>query len=119
MDPQDARKRLLDERAEIMRSLGLTEESGRQDREAETADGPQDQADGAQPLSAEYTDDAIAQTLRDRLQQVERALRRVDDGTWGRSVRSGKPIPQARLEADPAAELTVEEAAEQEREANR
>jgi len=28
-------------------------------------------------------------------------------------VRSGDPIPDARLEADPTAELTVEEAAEQ------
>jgi len=31
------------------------------------------------------------------------------DGTFGRSVRSGAPIPDDRLEADPAAELTVEE----------
>jgi DnaK suppressor protein len=112
MDLEEARKRLLAEQAELMRSVGFTQESGQEDREAETADGPQDQADGAQPLTAEYEDDSIAETLRDRLWQVERALRRVDEGTWGRSVRSGVPIPAARLEADPAAELTVEEAAE-------
>jgi DnaK suppressor protein len=34
-------------------------------------------------------------------------------GTYGRSVQSGKPIPDERLEADPAAELTVEEEASQ------
>jgi DnaK suppressor protein len=115
MELEEARKRLLAERAEIRRSLGFTEESGQEDREAETADGAQDWADGAQPLTAQYEDDAIAQTLRDRLAQVDRALRRVDDGTWGHSVGSGAPIPAARLEADPAAELTVEEAAEAER----
>ena len=55
-------------------------------------------------------DDAIADSLRDRLAALDRALKRLDDGTYGRSVRSGVPIPEDRLEADPAAELTVEEA---------
>jgi len=32
-------------------------------------------------------------------------------GSYGRSVRSGQPIPDERLEADPLVELTVEEAA--------
>jgi DnaK suppressor protein len=59
-------------------------------------------------------DDAIAESLRDRLAAVERAEQRLADGTYGRSVQSGQPIPDARLEADPAAELTVEEAAAQE-----
>jgi DnaK suppressor protein len=111
MNTEEARTRLLAERAEIRRSLAMAEDAGEEDREAETAEGPHDQADRAQPLSAEYTDDAIAQTLRDRLAQVDRALRRIDEGTWGRSVLSGRPIPAERLEADPAAELTVEEAA--------
>jgi DnaK suppressor protein len=115
MDAAEARKRLLAERAEILHSLGGADEAAREDREAETADDPKDSADAAQPLTAEYEDDAIAETLRERLAQVDRALQRVDDGIWGRSVQSGVPIPQARLEADPAAELTVEEAAAEER----
>jgi RNA polymerase-binding transcription factor DksA len=40
------------------------------------------------------------------------ALQRVEDGSYGRSIRSGAPIPDERLEADPAAELTVQEAAD-------
>ena len=59
-------------------------------------------------------DDAIAESLRDRLGALERAEQRLADGTYGRSVQSGQPIPDARLEADPAAELTVEEAAARE-----
>jgi DnaK suppressor protein len=55
-------------------------------------------------------DDAIAESMRDRLAAIDRALKRLDDGTFGRSVRSGLPIPDDRLEADPAAELTIEEA---------
>lgn len=114
MDAAEARKRLLAERGEILQSLGETDEAAREDREAETTDDPKDSGDAAQPLAAQYEDDSIAETLRDRLAQVDRALRRVGDGTWGRSVRSGAPIPEARLDADPAAELTVEEAAAEE-----
>jgi RNA polymerase-binding transcription factor DksA len=35
------------------------------------------------------------------------------EGTYGYSIRSGLPIPKARLEADPAAELTLEEEEEE------
>ena len=69
-----------------------------------------DIADPAQSLTAEGMDDAIAESLRDRLDALDRAEHRLGDGTYGRSVRSGLPIPDERLEADPAAELTVEEA---------
>src|SRR5260370_611527 len=48
--------------------------------------------------------------LRDRLAALGHAEQRLDNGTYGRSVRSGLPIPDERLAADPAAELTVEEA---------
>jgi DnaK suppressor protein len=47
--------------------------------------------------------------LRRRLDRVERAEERLAAGTYGLSVRSGKPIPDGRLEAEPLAELTVDE----------
>jgi DnaK suppressor protein len=53
----------------------------------------------------------VAAGLRDRLAALDRALQRVEDGSYGRSIRSGAPIPDERLEADPAAELTVQQAA--------
>jgi DnaK suppressor protein len=40
---------------------------------------------------------------------VSRAEERLAAGTYGRSVESGEPIPDARLEALPAAERTVAE----------
>lgn len=108
MDQDQARARLTAERDELRDLLRGAESALQQDREAEGEIG--DSGDAAQPLAAEGTDDAIAGTLRDRLAAVERALQRLDDGTYGRSVRSGRPIPGERLEADPAAELTIEEA---------
>jgi DnaK suppressor protein len=108
MDLDQARARLLGERAEVTDLLKDAESAGRQDRDAGGETG--DIADAAQPLAAEGMDDALAEGMRDRLAALDRALQRIDDGTYGRSVRSGEPIPDERLDADPAAELTIEEA---------
>jgi DnaK suppressor protein len=111
MDESAARQRLTAERAEVAQLLKDAEAAGNQDRESE--DEPGDYADAAQPLTAQGMDDALAEGFRDRLAAIDRALKRLDDGTYGTSVVSGTPIPDDRLDADPAAELTVEEAREQ------
>ena len=111
MDNEQARARLQAERTEVLGLLQDTERAGQEDRETEVeAAETGDSADAAQPLAAEGLDDAVAESLRDRLAALDRALKRLDDGSYGRSVRSGAPIPAERLDADPAAELTVEEA---------
>jgi RNA polymerase-binding transcription factor len=110
MDADQARQRLLTEQAEVTKLLADTKAAGQEDRASEDQTGV-DISDPAQPLAAEGEDDAIAESLQNRLDQIGRALTRLDNGTYGRSVRSGQPIPAARLEADPAAELTLEEAA--------
>ena len=71
-----------------------------------------DMYDSAEPLTTEGTDDSVRVELEERLAAIERAERRLEAGTYGYSVRSGQPIPDDRLEADPTAELTVEEALE-------
>jgi DnaK suppressor protein len=108
MDEDRARVRLCAERTEVQILLKDIEDAGQQNRASENETG--DISDPAQPLTEEMTDDAIAGSLRDRLAALDRALKRLDDGTYGRSIRSGKAIPAERLEADPAAELTIEEA---------
>lgn len=110
MDEQRARALLEAERAEVLDLLKGAAAAGQADRESQMETG--DIADAAQPLEAEAQDDAIEESLQNRLDALERALARLDGGTYGRSIRSGVPIPDERLEADPAAELTVEEAAE-------
>jgi DnaK suppressor protein len=112
MDQDRARSLLIAERDEVRGLLEDAEAAGQEDRRAEV---DSEAGDAAQPLTAEGIDDAIAESLRSRLDAIERALRRLDEGTYGRSVRSGEPIPDERLEADPAAELTVEEARAAER----
>ena len=108
MDEERARSLLRAERSRVENLLKETTGAGEDDRSA--ANEPGDLADPAERLTAEQGDDAVAGGLRDRLAALERAERRIDEGTYGHSIRSGLPIPDARLEADPAAELTVEEA---------
>jgi DnaK suppressor protein len=110
VDQQRARGLLEDERRRIERLLDEFGHQRQADREAGDAHG--DLNDGAEPLTAEETDDAVASGLRRRLEAIERAEARLVEGTYGLSVRSGEPIPDERLEADPAAELTVEEASQ-------
>jgi DnaK suppressor protein len=110
MDEQRARALLEAERTEVRALLDDTETGGQEDRESEDEAATGDSSDAAQPLAAEGMDDAIAESLQSRLAVLDRALARLDGGTYGRSVQSGLPIPADRLEADPAAELTIEEA---------
>jgi len=109
MDTEHARTLLIEERQRVEALLADSSADGRDNRAAE--DHPGDMGDAAQPLQAEGVDDAVAESLRARLAMIERAEARLEAGTYGRSVRSGEAIPDERLEADPAAELTVEEAA--------
>jgi DnaK suppressor protein len=112
MDEDRARALLSARRTEVEQLLKATLEEGQENRESED-DTAADVDDQAQPLAAENMDDAIAESLRDRLAAIARAEQRLRDGTYGRSILSGQPIPDARLEAEPTAELTVEEAAAQ------
>lgn len=109
MDVRVARERLTAERTEVLQLLKGTESAAESDREVEVEE-TGNYADSAQPLTAQGIDDSIAEGLRDRLAAIDRALQRLDQGSYGKSVLSGDPIPDDRLTADPAAELTVEEA---------
>jgi DnaK suppressor protein len=108
MDHDRAKELLAAERSRVEQLLTEKTEEREADRTAADQDG--DMFDSAEPLTEQGTDDSIAAELRQRLEAIDRAEERLSAGTYGRSVRSGAPIPDERLEADPAAELTVEEA---------
>jgi DnaK suppressor protein len=108
MDENRARELLRAEREDLQRMLRGTETVA--DEDLHSYDCPGDEVDGGQQLAAEVNDNAVSGDLRARLDAVDRALARIEAGTYGKSVLSGKPIPEQRLEADPAAELTIEEA---------
>lgn len=109
MDAERARTLLDGERSRVEALLAEALQDAHSDRDA-ADDETGDIADPAERLTAEGLDDALVTGLRERLDAIARAERRLDDGTFGYSVKSGAPIPDERLEADPTAELTVEEA---------
>jgi DnaK suppressor protein len=88
----------------------LAEMTGRIQADREAANQPGDMFDSAEPLTGEGTDESVVAELRGHLAAIDRAEQRLEAGTYGYSVKSGVAIPDDRLEADPSAELTVEEA---------
>ena len=108
MEPERARELLARERARIEQLLRL--HSG-QPLEGDDEVEPGDEDD--EELYQDELDAGRVRELRDQLAAVDRAEQRLRDGTYGLSVLSGEPIPDARLEARPTAELTVEEQQQQ------
>jgi DnaK suppressor protein len=110
MDPERARELLAAERERIERMLVRL---GREDA-GESAD-EDDPATLGSELYQDELDEGLAEDLREALAAVERAEARLAAGTYGLSVESGKPIPDDRLVAVPAAERTADEEAAHER----
>ena len=102
MDPERARQRLAEELARIERELAAVgpPEAGKE---------PEDTGDQAVDLDQAGKDDAIRQDLQRALEAIERAEQRLEEGTYGKSVVSGAPIPDERLEALPWADRLVDE----------
>lgn len=106
MDPGRAKELLAAERAQIERDIASNQRGGPEESDERREPGDYD----SEGLYQDELDAGLAADLRGRLNAVERAEERLAAGTFGLSVRSGEPIPDARLEANPTAELTIEEA---------
>lgn len=106
-DIERFRKRLSADRLEVESRIAVRS----QDVQATVRDeeGVGDQGDEATLLydREQAIDDADLD--RDTLAQIDRALARIDEGTYGVSEVSGKPIPIERLEAVPYATTLVDE----------
>jgi RNA polymerase-binding transcription factor DksA len=64
-------------------------------------------ADSSQVTAERGELEALTVTLAEKLGEIEGALRKLDEGTYGRCERCGGPIAEARLEAMPAARLCI------------
>ena len=76
---------------------------------AESRGGPREPEDDGQRLSALELDGQLVAHDIMRLARVERALAKVEEGTYGWSDVSDLPIPRDRLEAVPEAICTLAE----------
>jgi len=105
---EHARAQALLTQARLETEAGLARLRG---SDVTPTDDQSDASDDADGLVSHETDEALEELLGDRLAAIERAEARLGDGSYGRSVQSGEPIPDGRLEIEPWAELTVEEQA--------
>lgn len=65
--------------------------------------------DDAQEMSRQEVNQALRDVNAQRIANIERALQKISDGSYGMSDLSGDLIPRDRLESTPEAILTVEE----------
>ena len=121
MNPDEARRRLEAERGRLQgvretfddEHLGDESES---DNVSELSSIDQHQADLGTETFEREKDLSILEQVDAELADVEHALHRLDDGTYGTCEVDGKPIPEERLEALPATRFCLEHQAEAERE---
>jgi DnaK suppressor protein len=103
------RKRLEALRERLLGAEGETLAEERDSREGHGEEAG-DAGDKAEDLPAREVHQALHDADVRRLGDIDRALQKIAEGTYGLSDASGKPIPRERLEASPEAVLTVQEA---------
>ena len=69
---------------------------------------PGDHQDIAQTETTRAAAVSLSRQDQQRLREVEAALARIDDGSYGVCEETGEPIPFARLLAEPTARNTIE-----------
>jgi len=120
MDQDEVRRRLDEERTRLE---GLRE--GFDDLHAESEDASlselssldQHQADVGTETFNRERDLSILERVEAELADIDHAMRRLDEGSYGTCEACGKPIGDERLEAMPAARFCLEDQATAEREA--
>jgi DnaK suppressor protein len=110
------KERLQSLREELLRIMRLAEEDERTRTEQDADFTEHDAGDMSRDIFDREVDATIVEQVEQRLAIVERALQKIEEGTYGLSDVSGEPIPRGRLEAVPEAIRTVEEQQRFERE---
>ncbi len=117
-----AKERLEEEHARLRGLRGqIVDEhhtgQSEQDSVGELSSFDQHQADLGTETFEREKDLSFLESIEAELADVEHALRRLDEGTYGICEACGKPIDDARLEAVPAARFCREDQQQAEREA--
>jgi DnaK suppressor protein len=114
----DLRQRLLSEQAELNEQLTTIEENSfstsQSDMSGEVSF-DEENADAGTFTFERERDLSIENNVRDLLGKIDRALARMDEGTYGICSRCGKPIEKARLKALPYVDLCIKDAQAQSR----
>ena len=102
------KKRLLDERDKIIQAKN--NKAGQEISNTQSGD-EADMASAEMELDAMYQGDQRGHNM---LQDIQDALQKIEDGTYGECENCGEDISIARLEANPMAKLCVDCKSEEE-----
>jgi RNA polymerase-binding transcription factor DksA len=121
VDEETARQRLAEERERLVgvRSTFDDEhlsEQSESESVGEISSYDQHQADMGTETFEREKDLSILEQVEAELADVEFAIRRLDEGTYGTCEVCGRPIPEERLDVLPATRLCLEHQAQAERE---
>ena len=102
-------ERLRTARQSVNHEASVSEETG------DLSTGAGELADSATETYMRELDEGLEENADHLIAEVEAALRRIEDGTYGTCVVCGKPVAEERLEAVPWATLCIEDKRAQER----
>ena len=104
LDIEAMRRLLLEERESVLRASAATAEDRAPVELDQQAVGRLSRIDAIQVRAMA---EASETRRRGRLQRIEAALKRIEDGDYGECLECGEPIPPRRLEIDPTVTLCV------------
>lgn len=114
----EVRKHLEEERQQLQRQMTDIEQS--------TFADPQSELSGEVSFDEEYADSgtftfererdlSLSNNIRDLIDKIDRALERLEEGSYGLCERCGRPIEKARIKALPYATLCIKDKQAEER----
>jgi len=114
IDTADYRKRLEEEKERLLHAVGFLAKENQgsiSDELGELAEGGTDNhlADTATAMYDRELDDGLEEGARETLVEMDAALQRIEDGTYGICEVCGKPIGAERLSALPWARLCIDD----------
>jgi DnaK suppressor protein len=114
----DLKQRLLDERKDLQAQYDELEEStfgtNQSDLTGEMGF-DEEYADAGTATFERERDLSLVNNLRDLIDRIDKALAKIDEGTYGLCDRCGKPIEKLRLKALPYANLCIKDKQAEER----
>jgi len=116
LDLTTMKTRLEAKRDELRTNItGLTEAHPVPTDPIEANEGPNDFEDQAVDFLEMQNEQSLLVNEQALLTEVQRALKRIDDGRYGICIACGSPVPEKRLEAIPwaARDIKCEQALEQ------
>ena len=115
---KELKQRLIEERQDLQRQYEEIEESSFSTDQTELTGEmgfDEEYADAGTATFERERDLSLVNNLRDLMERIDKALAKIEDGTYGLCDRCGKPIEKARIKALPYANLCLKDKQAEER----